>query len=113
VRGTEFSSNLLIKLARTFAMQLETLKRQRSTGEQIVKVQHAVVNDGGQAIVGTVRQGGGEAEEIVDQSHEPSVSTTECAAVPGQVEAVKAALQGTGGTRKKGMPLPRGEARST
>ena len=42
------------KLARTFAMQLEALKRHRSNGEQKVTVQHVHVNEGGQAIVGTV-----------------------------------------------------------
>jgi hypothetical protein len=41
-------------LARTFAMQLETLKRYRSGGEQKVTVQHVSVNEGGQAIVGNV-----------------------------------------------------------
>jgi hypothetical protein len=43
------------KLARTFAMQMETLKRYRTGGEQTVTVQHVHVNDGGQAIVGNVR----------------------------------------------------------
>jgi hypothetical protein len=46
------------KLARTFATQLEALKRYRSTGEQKVTVQHVTVNDGGQAVVGTVTTGG-------------------------------------------------------
>ena len=44
------------KLARTFAMQLEALKRYRSGGEQKVTVQHVTVSDGGQAIVGHVTQ---------------------------------------------------------
>jgi hypothetical protein len=44
----------LNKLARTFAVQMETLKRYRTGGEQRVTVQHVTVNDGGQAIVGTV-----------------------------------------------------------
>ena len=42
------------KLARTFAVQVEALKRYRTGGEQKVTVQHVTVNDGGQAIVGTV-----------------------------------------------------------
>ncbi len=53
----------LNKLARTFAVQMETLKRYRTGGEQKVTVQHVHVNDGGQAIVGTVApipvEGGG------------------------------------------------------
>src|SRR6185369_6645181 len=42
------------KLARTFAVQLEALKRYRTGGEQRVTVQHVTVNEGGRAIVGTV-----------------------------------------------------------
>jgi hypothetical protein len=44
------------KLARTYAMQMEALKRYRTGGEQKVTVQHVSVNEGGQAIVGTVNQ---------------------------------------------------------
>jgi hypothetical protein len=47
------------KLARTFASQLEAFKRYRSGGEQTVRVEHVTVNEGGQAIVGNVTQGGG------------------------------------------------------
>jgi hypothetical protein len=42
------------KLARTFAAQMEALKRYRTGGEQKVTVQHVSVNEGGQAIVGNV-----------------------------------------------------------
>jgi hypothetical protein len=45
------------KLARTFAVQMETLKRYRTGGEQKVTVQHVSVGEGGQAIVGNVTQG--------------------------------------------------------
>jgi hypothetical protein len=47
----------LNKLARTYASQMETLKRYRTGGEQKVTVQHVSVNEGGQAIVGNVTQG--------------------------------------------------------
>jgi hypothetical protein len=46
------------KLARTFAAQVEALKRYRSAGEQTVRVEHVTVNEGGQAIVGNVSHGG-------------------------------------------------------
>lgn len=48
-------------LARTFAAQIEALKRYRTGGEQKVTVQHVTVNEGGQAVVGNVSQapGGG------------------------------------------------------
>ncbi len=41
---------------RTFATQMETLKRYRTGGEQKVTVQHVSVSEGGQAIVGNVTQ---------------------------------------------------------
>lgn len=46
----------LNKLTRTFATQLEALKRYRTGGEQKVTVQHVSVSEGGQAIVGNVTQ---------------------------------------------------------
>ena len=46
------------KLARTFAAQVEALKRYRTGGEQRMTVEHVHVHQGGQAIVGTVNQGG-------------------------------------------------------
>lgn len=48
------ASNALNKLARTFASQVDALKRHRSKGEQKVVVEHVTVNEGGQAIVGQV-----------------------------------------------------------
>lgn len=52
----------LNKLARTFATQMETLKRYRTGGQQKVTVEHVTVNAGGQAIVGAVAYGGGGQE---------------------------------------------------
>ena len=46
------------KLGRTFAAQVEALKRYRSRGDQTVRVEHVTVNEGGQAIVGNVNHGG-------------------------------------------------------
>jgi hypothetical protein len=57
------ASNALNKLARTFATQVEALKRYRTGGEQRVLVQHVNVSDGGQAIVGNVTAGGGGGHE--------------------------------------------------
>ena len=53
----------LNKLARTFTTQMEALKKYRSTGEQRVTVQHVTVNEGGQAIVGTVERSKDQGEE--------------------------------------------------
>ncbi len=49
-------SSAFNKCARTFASQLEALKRHRAGGEQKVTLQHVSVNEGGQAIVGNVSQ---------------------------------------------------------
>jgi hypothetical protein len=51
----------LNKLARTFASQMEALKRYRTGGEQKVTVQHVSVSEGGQAIVGNVTHAAREA----------------------------------------------------
>jgi hypothetical protein len=51
------NSNAFNKLTRTFAAQVEALKRYRSKGEQKVRVEHVTVNEGGQAIVGNVSRG--------------------------------------------------------
>ena len=57
------NSNSLNKLARTFASQVEALKRYRSKGEQKMTVEHVTVHEGGQAIVGPVSTGGGGRNE--------------------------------------------------
>ena len=49
------------KLLRTFTTQMEALRKYRTGGEQKVTVHHVQVNEGGQAIVGNVNQGGGAA----------------------------------------------------
>jgi hypothetical protein len=52
------------KLCRTFTAQMEALRKHRNGGKQTVTVQHVNVEDGGQAIVGSVHTGGrGEDEK--------------------------------------------------
>ena len=51
------------KLARTFAAQVEALRKHRTGGKQTVTVQHVNVSDGGQAIVGNVQAGGRGGDE--------------------------------------------------
>jgi hypothetical protein len=53
----------LNKLTRTFAMQMEALKRYRNGAEQKVTLQHVSVAEGGQAIVGNVTQAPREREK--------------------------------------------------
>ena len=61
IQQQESAERAFTKLARTFAAQMEALKRYRTGGEQKVTVQHVTVNEGGQAVVGNVSQapGGG------------------------------------------------------
>ena len=80
------TANALNKLARTFAAQLEALKRYRAAGEETVKVQHVTVNDGGQAIVGNVQHGGDHATAQL-RSGESSGPPAQGAALLGDVEA--------------------------
>ena len=58
------------KLARTFVLQMDTLKKYRSGGEQRITVQHVTVNDGGQAVVGNINAGGKPSREggVTDKS---------------------------------------------
>jgi hypothetical protein len=65
------ASNRLNKLARTYASQMEALKKYRSAGEQTIKVQHVTVNnEGGQAIVGNVEaRGAGGHAKSQEQPH--------------------------------------------
>jgi len=49
----------LNKLMRSYAAQMDTLKRYRSKGQRTVRVECVTVQDGGQAIVGNVQRGGG------------------------------------------------------
>jgi len=83
------------KLARTFVMQVEALKRLRSTGEQIVRHQYVHVSDGGQAVVGDVFPQEGGALKRVEQSrldYAPGVEIEEgrrAGAPRGNVNAMK------------------------
>lgn len=60
------------KLARTYTTLLEALNRHRGKGQQKVTVEHVHVHAGGQAIVGSVEQGGGVARR--DEPHERAIT---------------------------------------
>ncbi|MDE9449988.1 hypothetical protein J3R80_05840 [Aliiroseovarius sp. Z3] len=55
----EVQERVFNKLARTFTAQMEALRKHRYGGQQKVTVEHVTVNEGGQAIVGSVTPGGG------------------------------------------------------
>ena len=55
------------RLSRTYASLLESLNRHRGKGQQKMTVEHVHVHEGGQAIVGNVRQGGGSDKKEKEQ----------------------------------------------
>jgi len=59
----ERNTNRATKLLRTFATQMETLKKYRTGGQQKMIIEHIHVSSGGQAIVGSVTQGGGREDK--------------------------------------------------
>ena len=56
--GKEANVYQATKMLRTFTQQMDTLKNYRRKGQQKVTVEHVNVNQGGQAIVGSVSEGG-------------------------------------------------------
>jgi hypothetical protein len=71
------------KLARTFAVQMETLKRYRTGGEQKVTVQHVSVGAGGQAaVVGNVTHAPRETPSNRPADKAPALSDASQSAMP-------------------------------
>ena len=58
----DLAERALNKLARTYTMQIEALKRYLTGGQQRVIVEHVTVNAAGRAIVVAVTTGGGMKE---------------------------------------------------
>lgn len=113
LEAQEAAGNMANKMMRTFAVQVEALKKHRSSGEQIIKVQHVTVN-GGQAVVsnGNV-QGGRATSEIERQPHEPNRQTAGGTPLLGHVEAHSPAVPGASSERLERVSLPRSRRRST
>jgi hypothetical protein len=44
------------RLMRAYAVQVEVLRRLRNGGQQVVRVEHVHVNQGGQAVIGNVKE---------------------------------------------------------
>jgi hypothetical protein len=109
------ASNALNKLARTFAAQLEALKRYRSDGEQAptVKVQRVTVHDGGQAIVGNIQHGGNHEAKTKTLSNQPCGALAQGTPLLGHVETIPAALPGAGRAGQESLPVPRRSRRRT
>jgi len=56
--GVNSNVNRVTKLSRTFISLLDALNKHRGKGKQKITVEHVTVNEGGQAIVGTVEHRG-------------------------------------------------------
>lgn len=54
----ESTERSMTRLSRTFLAQMDALKKYRAKAQQTVRVERVTVEDGGQAIVGDVNQGG-------------------------------------------------------
>jgi hypothetical protein len=57
-RSMAVRASAAARLLRAYATQVETLRRLRSGGSQIVRVEHVHVNEGGQATIGNVKRDG-------------------------------------------------------
>jgi hypothetical protein len=44
------------RLMKAYAMQMEVLRRLRTGGQQLVRVEHVHINSGGQAVIGNVKK---------------------------------------------------------
>lgn len=70
--GRQMNLKLADRLSRTYAQQLDVLKRYRRKADQTVRIERVVVNDGGQAIVGNVTRGDG--DETDEQPHARAIT---------------------------------------
>ncbi len=82
IRQQDSAERAFTKLTRTFAAQMEALKRYRTGGEQKVTMQHVTVSDGGQAIVGNVTHGSREAAPKKSAAARPLLADAKTAPMP-------------------------------
>jgi hypothetical protein len=87
----------MVKLLRTYTMQVEALQRYRGKGQQKVTVEHVHVHSGGQAIVGAVTQGGGVSSKMEGQPHAPTLTHEPGQTLPREIEAIRKAVPSAGG----------------
>jgi hypothetical protein len=97
--GRSANLNFANKLSRTHAALVEALNRHRGKGTQVVRVERVVVNEGGQAIVGTVEAGGRVATKSEDQPHAKQIADASGDALLCPVEAEREAMPVASGAR--------------
>ena len=54
-RDVPLKASAAARLMRTYAAQVETWRRLRNGGSQLVRVEHVHVNEGDQALIGNVK----------------------------------------------------------
>jgi hypothetical protein len=86
----------MVKLLRTYTMQVEALQRYRGKGQQKVTVEHVHVHSGGQAIVGAVK-GGGVQSKSEDQPIATALTYEPGQTLPSEIETVGEAVPSAGG----------------
>jgi hypothetical protein len=102
-------STMLNKCSRTFAAQMETLKKYRATGEQNIRVQHQHVTVN---VTDTMQTGTGGYEKIEHQPHEPSASASTGPALLSNREENAQAMPSASGSGLDRVPMPRSTRRS-
>lgn len=100
--------NTMMRLSRVFSMQLDALKRYRSTGDQRIQVQHINVN-ADKAVVG-VSQGAGAGSENGNQplGPEPDGASERSAPLLSHLKTDRLPLSLSGGEGLERLSLPRG-----
>jgi hypothetical protein len=62
-RDVPLKASAAARLMRAYATQVETLRRLRNGGSQVIRVERVYVNEGGQALIGNVNKDGSGAAE--------------------------------------------------
>jgi hypothetical protein len=113
VEHQDSASTAMNKLARTFAAQVDALKRYRTKGEQTITVQHVTVHDGGQAIVGDVQHAPRGSLEKERQSHELAAPDAHGSTLLGNLQTNGQSLPGAGSEGPTRVPVSRGSSGRT
>jgi hypothetical protein len=65
-RDIPLKASAAARLMRAYATQVETLRRVKNGGSQVIRVERVYVNEGGQALIGNVRKDGSGGENNRD-----------------------------------------------
>jgi hypothetical protein len=57
-RSVSAAATAVSRLSRSFSTLVETLRRLRNGGSQVIRIERVDVRDGGQAVIGNIKHGG-------------------------------------------------------